>query len=175
MDSRFLCSEEQVVHFPLTTSPCHQLARNLLHSAALYFAPIFTPMGLLGTCLWALVCREAGSGTHKDFTAQSNIFGLLYAAHGTQKLGMRSKCLRWIWRCIAPLGQQKAFWVHQQIYLHFCSLALARMQKEESPALLQGKGECYWGMGALGAAPACTGNVVALIYLPWMLPAGKFQ
>lgn len=66
MDSRFLCSEEQVVHFPLTTSPRHQLSRNLLHSAALYFAPIFTPVGLLGMCLWALVCREAGSGTHKD-------------------------------------------------------------------------------------------------------------
>lgn len=49
------------------------------------------------------------------------------------------------------------------------------MQKEESPALLQGEGECYCGMGALGAATACTGNIVALSYLPWMLPAGKFQ
>lgn len=61
MDSRFLSSEEQAIHFPLKTSSHHRLARNLFSWVAFYL-PTNVPFAELNAGMAA-----AGNGTRVNW------------------------------------------------------------------------------------------------------------
>lgn len=73
-------------------------------------------------------------------------------------------CLRYILSCFAPLGLQKEFRVCQQIFLHFCSLALDKSERKDP--LLQTE-------SCAGMAVELTQAVLHLSYISWLLPSRK--
>lgn len=168
------------MHFPLKTNPHHQLARNLFHSVA-FCLPTNFPSRKLGSSRDMTLNADmpaVGNGTfmnqHREKVGetQTGISARLHrpicfscftwlTVHRSQE-SSTTVGLRWILSCFAPLGQQKAFWVCQQILLYFCSLALDRAESEWPPPLLQRQ-------KFMGRVGSCS------IYTARLLPAGRFQ
>lgn len=136
------------MHFPLKSSPHHQLARNLFHAVAFCLPTNFPSTHLPGTWPWMLVCQQwvrAWTSTEKrQGETQAGISAWLnrpicfscftwLTVHRSQE-SSTIVGLRRILICFAPLGWQKAFWVCQQIFLYFCSLALDRAESEWHPS-----------------------------------------
>lgn len=187
MEGRFLSSEEPAMHFPLKTSPHHQLARNLFLSAS-FCLPTNFPYALLpGTWGWMLVCQQrvmvhAWAGKEKrqgepqaGISAQPHsaiCFGcfMRLTAHRSWEPGA-TVCLRCISSCFAPLGQQKAFWVCQLIFLDFCSSALDRAEGERSPLFCRGRA----ALGGSGGSRSRGCSPAPPKHRPRLLPAGNFQ
>lgn len=99
MDSRFLSSEEQAIHFPLKTSSHHQLARKLFFLVAFCLPTIFPfaePPGTAagnGTCMnWH---REKTGGIlsrNLSPATQSNVFWVLCTTQCTEAVA-QCNCL----------------------------------------------------------------------------------
>lgn len=169
MDSRFLSSEEQAIHFPLKTSPHCQLSRNLFFTVAFCLPTNFSYAELPGISLCIFVCQQrvmvhAWTGIEKrQGESQAGISAQLHRAICfscfTHLRAHRSwepdatVCLRCISSCFAPLGQQKTVWVCQQTFLYFCFLALGWAERERSP--LPAEGELHWG-GCSSCRQSCT-------------------
>lgn len=159
MDSRFLSSEEQAMHFPLKTSPHYQLSRKLFCTVAFCLTTNFSYAELRGTSLCIFVCQQrvmvhARTGIEKrQGEAQAGISAQLHRARCfgcfIHLRAYRSwepdatVCWRCISSCFAPLWQQKTVWVCQQIFYYFCFLALSWAEKERSP--FPAEGELRWG------------------------------